>query len=106
MRWTALRKTKAGAAIGTIAAKARVVRDDPCEREIMKERKLEICQALKQLTASQKDALELAFFDGLTHREVAAKLHLPLGTVKTNIRRGLLQLRAYLTELDAKGRSA
>ena len=101
-----LRKTKAGAAIGTIAAKARVVRDDPCEREIMKERKLEICQALKQLTASQKDALELAFFDGLTHREVAAKLHLPLGTVKTNIRRGLLQLRAYLTELDAKGRSA
>ncbi|MEO8268489.1 MAG: sigma-70 family RNA polymerase sigma factor [Aureliella sp.] len=100
------RKTTAETSVYTIAQSSRVVSEDPCEREIMKERKSEIRQALKQLTVSQQDALELAFFDGLTHPEVAAKLHLPLGTVKTNIRRGLLQLREYLAEMDTRGKLA
>ena len=45
------------------------------------------------MPASQRSALEMAFFEGLTHTEIAEKTGEPLGTIKTRIRSGLLTLR-------------
>ena len=52
--------------------------------------------ALRVLNAEQRQAIELAFFGGLTHTEIAAQLGEPAGTIKARIRRGLLLLRDIL----------
>ena len=49
--------------------------------------------ALFDLPSEQRRALELAFFSGLTHEQIARRLDSPLGTIKARIRRGLLALR-------------
>ena len=53
-------------------------------------------EALTRLTAEQRQAIEMAFFKGLSQSEIAEALEVPLGTVKARIRRGMLQLRDAL----------
>jgi len=52
-----------------------------------------IRSVLGDMPAAQRSALEMAYFEGLTHTEISARTGEPLGTVKTRIRAGLLSLR-------------
>ena len=52
--------------------------------------------ALQELSPVQREALEMAFYDGLTHVQIAERLDIALGTVKTRIRDGLIRLRAVM----------
>ena len=72
-------------------------KDDQSALEpFLRERRAQVKSALTQLPGEQREALQLAFFSGLTHQQIAAKIATPLGTVKARIRRGLLQLRQLL----------
>ena len=58
--------------------------------------------AMEHLTPMHREAIELAFFDGLTHVETAERLGIPLGTAKTRIRTALLRLRDILGDSVAE----
>jgi RNA polymerase sigma-70 factor (ECF subfamily) len=71
--------------------------DDDVDQETWQRiRKEKVLAAIEELTPVQREALELAFFGGLTHVEVADRLDIPLGTAKTRIRSALLRLRDIL----------
>jgi RNA polymerase sigma-70 factor (ECF subfamily) len=63
------------------------------------ERRTAIEQAMTALVPAQRLVIELAFFEGLTHVEIAERLSEPLGTVKTRIRQGMIKLRDLLAPL-------
>jgi RNA polymerase sigma-70 factor (ECF subfamily) len=56
-------------------------------------------RALEQLPAQRRELLGLAFFRGLSHQEIADAVGLPLGTVKSHVRRALATLQVALTDL-------
>ena len=57
--------------------------------------------ALDELPMLQRVAIELAYFEGFTHAEIAARLEQPLGTVKTRVRTGLMTLKRELQQVMA-----
>jgi RNA polymerase sigma-70 factor (ECF subfamily) len=71
------------------------------EKELDQKRRAERVRSLMaQLSAPQQKAIEMAYFDGLSHSEIAAALQEPLGTVKSWIRNGLLRLKEGLSAVS------
>ena len=93
-----LRRRQARPALSTQAEPRDQVDDRPSVDVQMEwqRRAAEVRRALDTLPLLQRVAVELAFFDGLTHVEIAEQLEVPLGTVKTRVRQGLLKMRDCL----------
>jgi RNA polymerase sigma-70 factor (ECF subfamily) len=69
---------------------------DPAQNAANAELCRQIRQALSTLQPDQRQALELSFYDCLSHSQIADRLNKPLGTVKSQIRKGLIRLRDAL----------
>jgi RNA polymerase sigma-70 factor (ECF subfamily) len=66
-----------------------------------------LAACIDKLSATQRQSLALAFFQGLSHGEVAEQMRQPLGTIKSWLRRSLVALKSCLDaalQRDAKGR--
>ena len=86
--------------------KATAASANPFEDTQTAEKRMRLQGALSILQPGERRALELAFFDGMSHTEVAAALGEPLGTVKTRIRQGLLRMRETLASAYGEGASS
>jgi|SRR5579883_202278 RNA polymerase sigma-70 factor (ECF subfamily) len=71
----------------------------PVEQASLTERSQRVRNALKQLSEDQRQVLQMAYYEGLTQSEIAQRLHVPLGTIKTRARQGLLKLRQGLQDI-------
>jgi RNA polymerase sigma-70 factor, ECF subfamily len=67
-------------------------------------RRLLVLDAMDRLPPERREVLALAFYEDLTHRTISERLDLPLGTVKSHIRRGLDQLRREMEVRDQSRR--
>jgi RNA polymerase sigma factor (sigma-70 family) len=100
-----LRKTSAEPAMEPVATLETVVWADlgtAAETAIEAE---QAARALAELRPEQRQVLELGLLHGLSQSEIATRLDMPLGTVKSFMRRGLIQVREYMN-IDAEGVSA
>jgi RNA polymerase sigma factor (sigma-70 family) len=79
---------------------AEVVDDAPTAPEAIEadQERAQILQCLGKLEARQGAAIRSAFYDGLTYAELAERMAVPLGTMKSWVRRGLMQLKACLRD--------
>lgn len=68
----------------------------PEEASVYSERQRLVRTALNTLSPEQREVIELAYYSGLSHSEIALKLGQPLGTVKTRTRLGMIKLRDML----------
>lgn len=75
-----------------------IVRNVPLENASLTELSHHVLEALQTLPDSQRQVLEMAYYDGLSQSEITEHLKIPLGTVKTRSRQGLLKLRQLLKD--------
>ena len=71
--------------------------NQPLEQASQTETALTVQAALSQLSAEERQILQMMYFEGLTQAKISSRLTIPLGTVKTRSRRGLLKLRKILS---------
>jgi RNA polymerase sigma-70 factor (ECF subfamily) len=69
---------------------------DSVDRVYSREKNRIIRSAVLELSSEQREAIEMAFFKGLTQHEIAEELQQPLGTVKARIRRGMMKLKKVI----------
>lgn len=67
----------------------------------LSEARLLVQRALDGLPPEQREPIEIAYFEGLSQSEIAARLSTPLGTIKTRMRQGMIRLREAMTPLLA-----
>lgn len=72
--------------------------EHPDEQAALAERRAAVRSALGSLSPVQRQAVELAWFEGLSHSEIAARLDEPLGTIKSRLGQAMQRLRACLGE--------
>jgi RNA polymerase sigma-70 factor, ECF subfamily len=75
----------------------------PLELASLAEQRQQVRAALAQLSQNQRQVLTLSYYQDLSHSVISQRLNLPLGTVKTNARQGLLKLRKILGETIEQG---
>lgn len=71
----------------------------PEENSVLAERQKIVRKAIDSLTPEQKEVIELAYYSGLSHTEIATKLGHPLGTVKTRTRLAMIKMREMLSPI-------
>ena len=81
---------------------ARVELENPIEDISQLERSHEVRQALQQLSSNEQEVLKMAYYQGLSQSEIATRLDIALGTVKSRSRRGLLKLRQALVNIGGQ----
>ena len=75
----------------------------PLETQADQDLRIAVGAAVAGLPQAQQQAIELAYYEGLTHAEIAARLNQPLGTVKTRIKLGMSKLRDGLQQWGNHG---
>jgi len=78
------------------AAQVTDIGPNPFESKADQELRIAVETAVAELPQAQQQAIELAYYEGLSHTEIAARLNQPLGTVKTRIKLGMSKLREGL----------
>ena len=88
--------------LGEIECDDRLALEDTWEEVWRREERAQLCRAMARLSEKQRMVIELGYFQGYTHVEIAAMCRLPLGTVKSSMRLGLLALKRELVNRGAQ----
>ena len=96
------RSTPREVPLGEIECDDRLALEDTWEEVWRREERVQIRRAMMRLSEKQRVVIELGYFQGYTHMEIAEKCGLPLGTVKSSMRLGLLALKRELMKSGAQ----
>ncbi|ELR96961.1 sigma-70 family RNA polymerase sigma factor [Gloeocapsa sp. PCC 73106] len=80
----------------------RLLSNTPIENIFQRERAQQVETAISQLSNQEQEVIKMAYYEGLSQSEIAARLDIAIGTIKSRSRRGLLKLRQALADFIEK----